>query len=338
MQMIKYLIAIFVLTHLAFNASAEVNFDLRNAKIFDVIEAVGKMLYQEHKNNLTYPRYAIPNIIDDPDLLPDIKRLAEYGDPRGQFQLAQLYEAGVAVQSVINLPVNTKLKKLLQGKPFDLDVDDGVETTEPVNVSQAYIKKDIDKAIALYKAAAEKSDMKAKYQLGLLYLQGTDEIESDFEQAYSWLESAAFQGNAYAAYVLGIISELGLGDKPDLSLAMNMYSLAAVSDYPPAKLQLANLYLSGKLDSPPPHKRVAKLYQESLDAGIEEAKLNAAFYAATSPDEEKQQWAFQTAHDLAATGNSYAQLLLALLYDRGIGTSRNPEEATKLFNAISLPE
>ena len=334
--MIKYLIAIFILTNLAFNASADVNLDLRNAKIFEVIEAVGKMQYRENKSTVTYPRYEIPNILDDPDLLPDIKRLAEYDDPRGQFQLAQLYEGGVAVQTVIDLPLNTKLKKLLQGNPFDLDVDDGaVQATEPVNVSVAYIKKDIDKAIELYKAAAEKSDMKAKYQLGLLYLQGTDEIKSDFEQAYSWLESAAFQGNAYAAYVLGLIFELGLGDEPDLPFAMNMYSLAAVSDYPPAKLQLANLYLSGKLKSPPPHKRLAKLYQESLDAGIEEAKLNAAFYAARHHPTQKSNNGHFKLHAISQQP-AIPMLILITLLRSWYRHLTQPRRSNKTFNAISV--
>ncbi len=340
--MIKYIIAIFVLTNLALNASADIDLDLRHAKLYDVIEAVGKMQYREHKNNLTYPRYEVPG---DPDLIPDIKRLVQYDDTHGQFQLAQLYEVGIGEQSFINVPLNPKWKKLLQGNPFDLDNTAVAEqATETVSVSAAYITKDINKAMELYKAAAEKSDMKAQYQLGLLYLQGADEIKSDLEQAIYWLESAAFRGNAYAEYVLGMIFEFGIDDdnsseqiNPDLPMAVNMYSLAAVSDYPAAKFQLANLYLSGKLESALPHKRIAKLYQEAVDAGIEEAKLNLAFYAAASRDEEKQQWAFQTAHNIAASGNPYAQLLLALLYDRGIGTSRNPEEATRLFSSVSLP-
>lgn len=164
---------------------------------------------------ISFPRYEAPDIINNPQSLTEIKRLAKYDDPRAQFQLAQLYEIGVT-------------------------------TKEPT--AQILFAKNIDKSIELYTAAAEKADMKAEYQLGLLYLQGTENLERNLTKAYYWLEKSAFQGNPYAEYALGLIFEHGIIDdetgdeiKQNLDIAAKIYSIAASSDMPEAKARLKTL-------------------------------------------------------------------------------------------------
>lgn len=54
------------------------------------------------------------------------------------------------------------------------------------------IKQNRIKAVELYKIAASKGSIRAMYNLGLSYIDGFDEIEKDFIQAYMWLDLARY--------------------------------------------------------------------------------------------------------------------------------------------------
>lgn len=62
-------------------------------------------------------------------------------------------------------------------------------------------KKNIPDAISLLESAAEKNSW-ASYQLGRLYLFGTEEVERNAELAMQWLTKSAEDGNEYAPQLL----------------------------------------------------------------------------------------------------------------------------------------
>lgn len=58
-------------------------------------------------------------------------------------------------------------------------------------------------AIECFKMSAEQGNEYAQYRLGKLYLNGTETIEKDIDQALHWLWKAEAQNNEYAQYTLG---------------------------------------------------------------------------------------------------------------------------------------
>lgn len=88
------------------------------------------------------------------------------------------------------------------------------------------VDRDIDKAIAWYRRAADAGFARAQANLAAIYLQG-DGVPVDYAEARKWFEAAAHQGNAVAQYNMGLIYELGLGVEPSEPTALGWYNLAA---------------------------------------------------------------------------------------------------------------
>lgn len=74
-------------------------------------------------------------------------------------------------------------------------------------------KRDIAKAITLYKQAAEHNVVEAEVRLGEIYLRG-DLVVPDSAVARTYLERAAYQGSPSAAMLMGQL--YGAGSSPDL--------------------------------------------------------------------------------------------------------------------------
>ena len=86
------------------------------------------------------------------------------------------------------------------------DFQDGLEASQ---------KGDFKTAFKEWTPLAEQGDVKAQYNLGLLYLNG-DGARQDFQQAFSWFKKAAEQGDARAQYHIGRAYLLGEGVTKDL--------------------------------------------------------------------------------------------------------------------------
>ena len=80
--------------------------------------------------------------------------------------------------------------------------------------------------VAQWRAASEKGDPEAQYNLGLCYFNGWGVVK-DLEQAVLWYRRAAEQGDADAQNNLGVCYEKGLGVPKDLEQAVLWYRRAA---------------------------------------------------------------------------------------------------------------
>src|SRR5580704_8089110 len=74
----------------------------------------------------------------------------------------------------------------------------------------AFKKGDYQLAFKEWKAAADKGQPEAQYDLGLLYAKGLG-VQRDLQVAQQWYEAAATQGNAQAEYSLGQMYAQGWG-------------------------------------------------------------------------------------------------------------------------------
>ena len=121
---------------------------------------------------------------------------------------------------------------------------------------------EVDKALALgksfaivdgLKVLANRGNLKASYQLGILYRDGTH-VRKDPAMARDFLKVAADDdyirlkykdGLMEAQYALGVMERDGIGGKVDLDDAADWFDDAAQQGYAPAQLALAELYLKG---------------------------------------------------------------------------------------------
>ncbi|RMX22100.1 sel1 repeat family protein [Legionella jordanis] len=239
-------------------------------------------------------------------VLSELYGRAILGESAAQFQLGQLYDYGIAVA------------------------------------------KNIPQAITYYELAAMQQDVRAEYNLGLLYLEGKT-TPVDYYKGISWLTDAAFKGNVHAQYALANIYEKGFKDpagnlviQPDPQRAVSMYYLASSNHFGPAQYRLAEylvkqknsgLSVAAKTNRA---KLIKRLYAGAVQEGVAEANLPLAFYNAMDPDPKKQAHAFEVAKQEAKKGNSYAALLLGIMYERGIAVAANDAESLYWYQQAGL--
>ena len=94
----------------------------------------------------------------------------------------------------------------------------------------------------------------------------------DYDRERSIAQPLATQGNAEAAYDLGMIYLGGLGTPKDLSKAKGWLSMAADKDYASAQYELGNMYASG--NGVDPNDFLARLwYRRAASNGSVDAKI-----------------------------------------------------------------
>jgi len=143
-------------------------------------------------------------------------------------------------------------------------------------------------------ALARAGNTKAQELLGLEYVDG-DGVAINEAEGAKWLQRAAVQGEAVAAYRLGTLYERGHGVTADRSMAVRWYVAAAKAGNRKAMHNLAVAYAQG--------------------TGVQKALSLAA------------EW-FQRAANL---GLADSQFNLAVLYERGLGVRQSLKEAYKWY-------
>ena len=94
----------------------------------------------------------------------------------------------------------------------------------------------------------------ADYGLGLLYLNGFEELNKNITIALEYLQKADNANITAASYQLGLLYEKGEGVSQNNKKAFNYYSKAADDDHLPSILKLADSYENGTLSLPDPFK------------------------------------------------------------------------------------
>ncbi|MGY0552130.1 SH3 domain-containing protein [Vreelandella sp. 2A-K22] len=167
------------------------------------------------------------------------RQSAEKGDPRSQFRLATMYEAGEGVPRD-----ESQAKKWLS-----LSADLGYLPSQ-LRLAELHLQgisgsPDPSAAARWYRRAADQGDPDAQFRLGIFYLEGYG-VEQDDEQAARWLIAAAQQGITSAQNNLGGLYENGRGVEQDHAKALEWYNLAARSGDAFAQNNLGAMYANGK--------------------------------------------------------------------------------------------
>ncbi len=211
------------------------------------------------------------------------------------------------------------------------------------------VNKNPQQALIYYRLAASQLDLRAEYNMGVLYLEGqTDPV--DYKQGLGWITDAAFKGNVYAQYVLANMYDKGFADasgksivEPDMQQALAMYYLASSNNYGPAEYQLAEYLVKQKqgglsvIAKENRTKLIRRLYQGAVSRGVAEAELPLAYYnAMDSAHPDKQVQAFNVAKKEANAGNREAALLLGIMFARGITVPANQVEALRWYQQAAM--
>ena len=124
---------------------------------------------------------------------------------------------------------------LLAGGPAWAGFDDGMAAVK---------RNDYHAAYEIWLSLAERGDIRAQYNLGVLYDRGRG-VPQNFAQAARWYLAAAEQGHLDAQVTLGFAYEKGRGVARDLGEAAKWYRAAAERGDIAAQANLGSFYANG---------------------------------------------------------------------------------------------
>ena len=130
--------------------------------------------------------------------------------------------------------------------------------------------KNMSLAMQWLDMAAQNNSNPARVSLGKLYLQGTTGFGRNYTKALSYFQPAAEDGNAAAAYYLGVMYKNGYGLEVDAGQAAHWFKVAADQQLPSAMFMLANAYRDGA-GVTQDNQAALKLYEAAADMELPEA-------------------------------------------------------------------
>lgn len=129
---------------------------------------------------------------------------------------------------------------------------------------------DKDRAVQLYKQAAERGHISAQNNLGAMYEAG-EGVPVDYEQAAYWYEKSSEQGNPNAMVNLGELSLNGKGRPVDYVCARELFEQAAAKGSYLAYQYLAKIYDEG-LGTEVNHPKALACLAACIDCRIKASK------------------------------------------------------------------
>lgn len=109
----------------------------------------------------------------------------------------------------------------------------------------AYQAGNLDLALKEFRAASEKGDSNAQYNLAMMYERGIG-LAKDEKQALLWYQKSSVLGNSNAQFNLAVLFENGRGTAVDFGQAHRWYRKAAVQGDGLAMGNLGMLYIRGQ--------------------------------------------------------------------------------------------
>jgi hypothetical protein len=154
-------------------------------------------------------------------------------------------KAGKALEDILRAEEESILAKELQSLknspiyPYLLNANQG-DIGAKYEVGVMYIEgqsapQDTQEGIRWLQSAANNEHVLAQLELGKIYLNGAPSVEADYLIALKWLEKAAQSGNADAQYHLGSMYRRGLGITKSNAEAVKWFRLAAKQGHKEAR-------------------------------------------------------------------------------------------------------
>ncbi len=191
---------------------------------------------------------------DKPRAAELYRKAADLGDADAQYDLAFMLDAGDGIEQ----------DRDEAERYFRMSADQG-DTDACLCMGGILFEKGLfSEAENYFMSAAMKDDVKAEYNLGLLYA-GDYLGEPDHGKAMEWFESAAEKGFAYAQTMIGTMAL----DAGDVRRAEENFRLAAEQGEPTAQYNLGALGLSGQIKMG--FQEAVEFVTKAAQAGVEPA-------------------------------------------------------------------
>ncbi len=184
-------------------------------------------------------------------------------------------------------------------------------------------------ALSLYEQAAEAGVGAAYSRIGDYYNFGIAPIRSDVEKALEAYRAGIELGDPASETTLGMMHVLGRGVSKDPAEAKALLGSAAEDGYHFAQLRLASLLLDDAAATPDDLREAVKLMtaaarQGNMDAVLRLPELYGREIPGIAPNPAQQ---FRWTDFAARKGVAEAIAKRGLLFEQGIGISKNPERA-----------
>lgn len=148
-------------------------------------------------------------MIQSPAELKGIKKLVKKGHAHAQAHLAEFYYEGTGLKKSIKKSDELNLLSSMQGHP-------GATYMVYCNLNHAHLitgeQQATEEQIILLKKTAKLKHMHAQMNLGTAYEIGTPFTKQSYRKAIKWYRRAIEQGQAEAAYKLGLLYANGSGE------------------------------------------------------------------------------------------------------------------------------
>lgn len=117
----------------------------------------------------------------------------------------------------------------------------GAVASTIAEAERAYMDGNYELAIARFLPLAERGNVTAQYNLGVIY----EDHLVDYESAFHWTQKAANQGDADAQIRLASMYKAGTGTQVNSEKALSYYRLSAEQGNVHGQANLAHMYLNG---------------------------------------------------------------------------------------------
>ena len=262
--------------------------------------------------------------VDHVEAVKWVRKAAEQGFARAQYDLGLMYEFGTGVERSNEKAAEWYLKAAEQGYA-DAQYNLGYMYEYGTGVEQSY-----EKAAEWVQKAADQGYADAQYNLGDMYRDGRG-VEESFEKAAEWVQKAADQGLAVAQNCLGFMYQNGTGVEQSYEKAVEWYLKAAEQGDVIAQCNLGFMYQNGT-GVEQSYEKAVEWYLKAADQGYDCAQYNLGemYYYGTGVEQSYEKaagWYLK----VAERGDDCAQYNLGCMYRDGTGVEQSYEKAREWY-------
>lgn len=194
------------------------------------------------------------------------------------------------------------------------------------------VEKDTEKALSLYKAAAELGYVESIYYVGVCYTGGMGTEKDDYEAA-KWYKRAAELNYPPALNIVGTLYHQGICVPQNDKIALSYFEKAAEMDEFFARFNLALFYRQGKAGLQIDNAKAEQLIREAANFGHMPCvnDLGECYeygWMGFVPDPVKAVSYYQTA---ARRGYSRAEYNMGRCCENGIGVKKDLQKAASYY-------
>ena len=194
-----------------------------------------------HMEPLEWAKFVIRNKTEEdyPAALSVISSRAAQGDSDAEFYLGLVYARGQGIDRDFRLAREWMQRSESQGN------SNAAYFLGKIYLRGYGLENPIpSEAAKLFEKAADSGDIRAMYELALLFMNGNG-VARDLSKTYNLLLDSANGGHLEAQFVLGQLYKTGAGTDRDPSQAVRWLSAAAMHGHKGAQILLGDMYAMG---------------------------------------------------------------------------------------------